>query len=242
MSRILFHNIGLRPKCLSERRPGSGRCVLALSLVLILLLLSACGVPRSADPGEAAQSTAEKTGASEGSNATGESNASEGSGLPETSDPASERSASEAPGTESETTEGTDQMFYAHVNGSVLPILAAKNSSAEAFMALLKSGDVTIDMHDYGNFEKVGPLGTTLPRNDEQITTAPGDVILYQGNQVTIYYDVNSWSFTRLGKVQGLSQEELKAILGKGNASVTFSLKGGAPASQTFDFRSRPCV
>ena len=225
MSRILFHNIGLRPKCLSERRPGSGRCVLAFSLALILLLLSACGDHRSADPGEAAQSTAEKTGASESS------------GLPETSDPASERSASEAPGTESETTEGTDQMFYAHVNGSVLPILAAKNSSAEAFMALLKSGDVTIDMHDYGSFEKVGPLGTTLPRNDEQITTTPGDVILYQGNQVTIYYDVNSWSFTRLGKVQGLSQEKLKAILGKGNASVTFSLKDGAPASQAFDFQ-----
>ena len=92
----------------------------------------------------------------------------------------------------------TDKVFYAKVNGHVLPILAAENSSADAFLELLKSGDVTIDMHDYGSFEKVGPLGTPLPRNDEQITTAPGDVILYQGNQVTIYYDVNTWSFTRL--------------------------------------------
>ena len=115
-------------------------------------------------------------------------------------------------------------MFYAHVNSSVLPILAADNSSADAFLDLLKTGDVTIDMHDYGSFEKVGPLGTTLPRNDKQITTEPGDVILYQGNQVTIYYDVNSWSFTRLGKVQGLSQSELKEILGDGGPTITFSL------------------
>ena len=118
-------------------------------------------------------------------------------------------------------------MFYAHVNGKVLKILAAENSSADAFLDLLKSGDVPVEMHDYGSFEKVGPLGTTLPRNDEQITTEPGDVILYQGDQITIYYDVNNWSFTRLGKVQDLSQAELKDILGSGNVTVTFSLSEG---------------
>ena len=127
-----------------------------------------------------------------------------------------------------------DRVFYAHVNGSILPILAAENSSADALWELLKTGDVTIDMHDYGSFEKVGALGTTIPRNDTQITTEPGDVILYQGNQVTIYYDVNSWSFTRLGKVQGLSQAELKTVLGVGNVTVTFSLSKG---EQKADFR-----
>ena len=124
-----------------------------------------------------------------------------------------------------EASEGKSRMFYAYVNSSVLPILAADNSSTDAFLDLLKTGDVTIDMHDYGSFEKVGPLGTILPRNDEQITTEPGDVILYQGNQITIYYDVNSWTFTRLGKVQDLSKEELKKILGHGDVTVTFSLK-----------------
>ena len=123
-----------------------------------------------------------------------------------------------------ETTEDGEQMIYAHVNGSVLEILAAENSSAEAFLVLLESGDVTVEMHDYGSFEKVGPLGTELPTNDGLVTTEPGDLILYQGNQITIYYDVNSWSFTRLGKVQGLSQEELKSILGSGDVTVTFSL------------------
>lgn len=124
-------------------------------------------------------------------------------------------------------------MFYANVNGSVLSIIAAENSSADAFLDLLKAGDLTIEMRDYGSFEKVGPLGTTLPRNDEQITTEPGDVILYQGDQITIYYDVNSWNFTRLGKVQDLSPAELKAILGAGNAAVTFSLNQETDAGGT---------
>ena len=99
------------------------------------------------------------------------------------------------------------------------------NSSAVAFYELLKKGPVTISMHDYGNFEKVGSLGKTLPRNDTQITTCAGDIILYQGNQITIYYDKNSWNFTRLGRVDGKTQAELKQILGKGDVTAVFSIK-----------------
>ena len=100
----------------------------------------------------------------------------------------------------------------------------ADNSSAIAFYKLLEKGPVTIKMNDYGNFEKVGPLGVTLPRNDTQITTTAGDIILYQGNQVTIYYDKNSWNFTRLGKVDEVTQTELKKILGKGNVTAVFDV------------------
>lgn len=100
----------------------------------------------------------------------------------------------------------------------------ADNSSAIAFYEVLKKGPVTVDMHDYGSFEKVGPLGTSLPRNDSQITTETGDIILYQGNQITIYYDTNSWNFTRLGKVDGMTQAELKKILGKGDVTAVFSV------------------
>ncbi len=100
----------------------------------------------------------------------------------------------------------------------------ADNSSATAFYQLLEKGPLTVDMHDCGNFEKVGSLGTSLPRNDSQITTEAGDIILYQGNQITIYYDVNSWNFTRLGKVDGVTQAELKKILGKGDVTAVFSV------------------
>ncbi len=100
----------------------------------------------------------------------------------------------------------------------------ADNSSAAAFYELLKKGAVAIKMRDYGSFEKVGPLGTTLPRNDTQITTTAGDIILYQGNQITIYYNTNSWNFTRLGKVDGMTQAELKKILGKGDVTAVFEI------------------
>ena len=182
----------------------------ALLLALMLLLLTGCS---STGPAETGALT--------------ESGSAEETTLPTVTEPASKNEASEPYSTKSSLPEGTDRMFYAHVNGKVLKILAAENSSADAFLDLLKSGDVPVEMHDYGSFEKVGPLGTTLPRNDEQITTEPGDVILYQGDQITIYYDVNNWSFSRLGKVQDLSQAEMKEILGSGNITVTFSLSEG---------------
>ena len=110
------------------------------------------------------------------------------------------------------------------VNGTILTAEFESNSSAEAFKDLLKEGPLTVDMSDYGGFEKVGSLGTDLPRNDRQITTEPGDIILYLGNRITIYYDINSWSFTRLAKISGVTQDELKDILGSGDVTVTFSL------------------
>lgn len=75
-----------------------------------------------------------------------------------------------------------EAMIYAYIGGHVLEIKSENNSSSGALLSLLAEGDVTVDMHDYGNFEKVGPLGSILPANDEKITTEPGDVILYQGN------------------------------------------------------------
>lgn len=100
----------------------------------------------------------------------------------------------------------------------------ADNSSAEALKELLAEGPLTIDMSDYASMEKVGPIGTSLPTNDEQISTGAGDIILYQGNSLVIYYDTNSWNFTRIGKIEDVTQEELLEALGTGDVTVTFSL------------------
>ena len=99
------------------------------------------------------------------------------------------------------------------------------NSSSRALVEFLEKGSITIDMHDYGNFEKVGSLPTSFPRNDTQITTEPGDIILYQGNQITFYYDTNSWNFTRLGKIDGATKDGLKKIFGKGKVTAALSLR-----------------
>ena len=100
----------------------------------------------------------------------------------------------------------------------------ADNSSAKAFADLLSKGPVSVDMQDYGSFEKVGDLPSSLPRNDTSITTEPGDIILYQRNKITINYNTNSWSFTPIGNVEGVTPAELKKILGKGNVTAVFEL------------------
>ena len=98
------------------------------------------------------------------------------------------------------------------------------NSSSRALMDLLAKGPVTIDMHDYGRFEKVGELPTSLPQNDIPTDTDFGDLILYLGHRFVIYYDKNSWTFTPLGKVDGVSKPELKRILGKGDVKAVLEL------------------
>lgn len=101
----------------------------------------------------------------------------------------------------------------------------ADNSSVEALKELLAEGPLTINMSDYAGMERVGPIGTSLPRNDEQISTGAGDIILYQGNSLVIYYDTNSWDFTRIGKIEGVTGEELLEAFGDGDVTVTFSLE-----------------
>ena len=98
------------------------------------------------------------------------------------------------------------------------------NESVDALKAELEKGDITIDMSMYGGFEQVGPLGVSLPRNDVQVTTTYGDIVLYSGNQIVLFYGSNSWSYTKLGRMQ-LSQEELSDLLGSGDVTLTLSLR-----------------
>ncbi len=119
--------------------------------------------------------------------------------------------------------EKSDNKLKISVNGTELTATLEDNSSAQALTELLKQGNITVDMSDYGNFEKVGDLPQSLPKNDEKITTVPGDIILYQGNKITIYYAENTWDFTKLGHIDNITQEELKEILGDDDVTVTLS-------------------
>ena len=99
------------------------------------------------------------------------------------------------------------------------------NPSAEAFTEKLSEGEITVAVHDYGGFEKVGDLPWTLPRSDTEITTVPGDIILYQGNQITVYYDTNTWTFTKLAHIDDVNGEELLNALGRGDTEITFYIE-----------------
>lgn len=143
-----------------------------------------------------------------------------------------ENSSSAQPTPKQENAEGStendmnaERTLYIRIGNSVLEAELADNSSAEALLEMLNENDITIQMSDYGKFEKVGEFGASLVANDEQITTEAGDLILYQGNKFVIYYDTNSWTFTRLGKIKNISQDELQSILGDGNAAVALTVQ-----------------
>lgn len=98
-----------------------------------------------------------------------------------------------------------------------------KNSAVQALVQMMEQEPITIQMSDYAGFEKVGALGVSLPTQNSQTTTAPGDIVLYQGNQIVLFYGSNSWSYTRLGKIDDLTGWE--QALGDADVTVTFSLE-----------------
>ena len=114
--------------------------------------------------------------------------------------------------------------IYIKVNNSVLSIELEDNSATRELKEQLKNEDIIVKAHEYGGFGKVGDLGFSLPKKDSNITTSAGDIVLYQGNQISVFYNSNSWSYTKLGKVQNISSNELKDILGNGDVIITFTL------------------
>ena len=124
------------------------------------------------------------------------------------------------------------QKMYITIDGKTLPVTMVDNAATQTLMAALQEGDITYEAHDYGGFEKVGALGRSLPSSDTQITTQAGDVILYNDNQIVLFYGSNSWSYTRLGHIEYTSQEELESFLkaGQGNITVKLSLSSETTA------------
>ena len=98
------------------------------------------------------------------------------------------------------------------------------NASVEALRALAAEG-LTIEMSMYGGFEQVGSIGQSLPRDDQQTTTTSGDIVLYSGNQLVVFYGSNSWAYTRLGRITDQTPAQMKALLGNGDVTITLSMK-----------------
>ena len=100
------------------------------------------------------------------------------------------------------------------------------NSATQALVTRLQSAPVTVTLNSSGGFEIWGALGFSLPTSNEQITAQPGDVILYNGSNICMFYGSNAWSYTRLGRIDGLSDSDLRTFLhaGESNISVTLSL------------------
>lgn len=108
------------------------------------------------------------------------------------------------------------------VNGITFTASLEQNEAVDALLDMMNEGPVTIDMQDYAGFEKVGDLPTSLPTQDQRIITQPGDIVLYQGNQIVMFYGTNSWSYTRLGHIDNLSGWQ--EALGNENVTTVLSL------------------
>ena len=109
------------------------------------------------------------------------------------------------------------------INNKELIVELEDNQATKELVEKLNSGNVVVEAKEYGGFEKVGSLGFSLTKDDKQIKTKAGDIVLYQGNQISLFYNSNSWSYTKLGKVVNMSEEELKEVLG--DSDVTMTLK-----------------
>ena len=97
------------------------------------------------------------------------------------------------------------------------------NASVDALKALCAEGPRTIHLHMYGGFEQVGDIGERLPRDDVQTTTQAGDIVLYAGDQMVVFYGSNAWAYTRLGHITDQNADGMRSLLGDGDVTVTIT-------------------
>ncbi len=118
----------------------------------------------------------------------------------------------------------TINMLKLFINDDEIPVTWEENESVEALKKLAGNSPIIIDMSMYGGFEQVGSIGQSIPRNDKQMTTSAGDLVLYSGNQLVAFYGSNSWTYTKLGHMDGMTEKELEKILSSGDVTITISI------------------
>ena len=190
-------------------RKGAAVCV------ALLLLLALCGCAKSEAPEPASAVVTDSTGTVTEDTALPESGESTEvqAELPEESGSKQTTSTEDIPMT-------TELLLI--IDGQEVSVAWEDNDSVAALKELAAKAPLTIQMSMYGGFEQVGPIGTSLPRNDVQTTTEAGDIVLYSGNQIVVFYGSNSWAYTRLGHITDQDAEGLAALLG--NEAVTLSI------------------
>ena len=197
---------------ISNRRNMRKIIAILLLAAIAVFTLSACGASDSQASPDAAQARAEPSPSEAGSHA--------------------EEADTDAPDNEKISDAGEETAEEAAVpelkltiNGQELTVIWEDNESVGALLTFASDSPATVEMSMYGGFEQVGPLGTSLPRNDVQTTTQAGDIVLYSGNQLVVFYGSNSWAYTRLGHITDKTAAELAELLGNGNVTLTISVE-----------------
>ena len=123
------------------------------------------------------------------------------------------------------TVEKKAQDMTLKIDGKKVDVKWAANKSVDSLRKMSSEKPLEIKMSMYDDFEQVGEIGKSLPAEDENITTAPGDIMLYSGSNIVVFYGSNTWDYTRLGKIEGLTESELKELLGSGDVTVSISME-----------------
>lgn len=141
---------------------------------------------------------------------------------PEKPEPSTE---ADAPVEEGSPVEEPAQMptLVLSIDGTPVTVLWEDNETVSELLTAAQNSAIEVSASRYGGFEQVGSLPQSFPRNDVRTTTQPGDIVLYSGNQLVIFFGSNSWSYTRLGHVNGMSSEELSDLLNKDVVMIELS-------------------
>lgn len=182
---------------------------------VIAILLSGCASrQRESNSEPPVLSSSETTQAADDS--------SDPSNTQQTKPPVESTSPESQPSDNSTTEENTVEKMNLQIGNNSFTATLESNVAVDALVDMMREAPVVIQMSDYSGFEKVGSLGTSLPASNSQITTKSGDIVLYNGNQIVIFYGSNSWNYTRIGRIDDLSGWE--DALGNGDVTVTFSV------------------
>ena len=189
------------------------KTILCLSVLMMTMALCSCSKDNTAETSSGISSDAVST-VSE----------TERTQLSQTSEAISqpEESSQTESGGHSETKAAEKMQMF--INGQPVNVEWDNNNSVQALKQLAASNKLTIQMSMYGGFEQVGSIGTSLPREDVQTTTKAGDIVLYSGNRIVVFYGSNSWAYTRLGHITDKTADELTELLGNGNVTLTLSM------------------
>ena len=121
------------------------------------------------------------------------------------------------------------QKMYITIDGVTKSATLVDNSATQELVTKLQSSSVTVTLNSSGGFEIWGALGFSLPTSNEQINAQPGDIVLYNGSNICMFYGTNSWSYTRLGKIDGMTENELRTFLKAGDSNISMTLSVSDP-------------
>ncbi len=220
---------------------GSGKIIAAaLAVCILLICFSSCG-SENAMPTADTTLQEETTSHAETAKQTDPETSDETAASPSESKPEETQSEtsvettatpaeSKPEETQSETSKDTEEntimkTLTMKIDGKKVAVDWEENESVAALTELVKDKPLTVNMSMYGGFEQVGSLGASLPRNDAQTTTRAGDIVLYSGSQIVVFYGSNSWAYTRLGRITDKTAAQMKDLLGNGNVTIELSVQ-----------------